>query len=411
MNKTILTVLSILASASVAHASLTGPDVVVPTQKLDANTGRYIEVLDDGTHSIATIESDIIYERVQTEPAHGRTRVNALPPVCECSIPNIGSKGARVDVIYVHEDPTDPLTPFRESVFNCAAARMTSFFDSPIPIRVSVTWRDMGGSAGGGVLASSQTGGYVRGFPEAPDPDIYYHWSLANAIAGRAVIGGELTKDLILNFNTRVDRPGFFGDRGWGYSCDGTDGGNPSSFDLPTTVYHEIAHSMGFSSLVHKSTGKFPTCPANSVDGCPDAYGRFLGVKMNVGGVPRTSMFPDMPSLDRAAAIISETLAFISPETDALCADYTAGCTGGPRAAGVMPIYSPNPVRGGSSVAHYDTILTPSEVMEPFATGIDHDLHGTIVLLDKVGWSGTLTELPPPPPPPPLFPMGSAATA
>ncbi len=402
MNKTINILGILLISATAAHALTTGPDVVTPTQKSESTTGRYITELGNGTQSVSAIESDIIYEYVETEPAQGRTRVNALPPVCNCSIPNMGSKGARANIVFAHEDPADPLTPFRESVIECGAARMMSYFDSPVPLRISVTWRDMGGSASGGILASSQTGGYLRGFPEAPTPDIWYHWALANGIAGRAIIGGETTRDLILNFNTRVDRPGFFGDRGWGYNCDGTDGGLPNAFDLPTTMYHEMGHSMGFSSTVNRLTGKFITCPANPLEGCPDAYGQFLGVEEFIGGLRRINIFPDMPALDRAAAIISNKLSFLSDETDALCPNYTTGCDSpGGRASGIMPIYSPDPYRSGSSTAHYDTSLFPNEVMEPFATGMEHNLHGTVVLLNKVGWSLTQTGSPPPPPPPP----------
>ena len=110
MNRVIATLGILFVSVTAAHALTTGPDVVTPTQKLESTTSRYITELDDGTQSVSAIESDVIYEYVETEPAHGRTRVNALPPVCSCSIPNMGSKGARADIVFVHEDPTDPLT-------------------------------------------------------------------------------------------------------------------------------------------------------------------------------------------------------------------------------------------------------------------------------------------------------------
>ena len=63
-------------------------------------------------------------------------------------------------------------------------------------------------------------------------------------------------------------------------------------------------------------------------------------------------------------------------------------------------MYAPNPVEGGSSVSHWDTALTPNELMEPFATPDLADLV-TYNLLRDIGWtvSGPVTDSTPVPPP------------
>ena len=78
--------------------------------------------------------------------------------------------------------------------------------------------------------------------------------------------------------------------------------------------------------------------------------------------------------------------------------------TGHPR------MFAPNPVQGGSSVSHWDTVLTPSQLMEPNITsGLSHSVRPpqdlTFSLLTDVGWC--VSNCPPPPPPPSPTPTPS----
>ena len=54
-------------------------------------------------------------------------------------------------------------------------------------------------------------------------------------------------------------------------------------------------------------------------------------------------------------------------------------------------MFSPNPYQGGSSISHYDTLATPSLLMEPFLTpnqpiAVSAPLDLTLELLKDIGW-------------------------
>jgi hypothetical protein len=71
-------------------------------------------------------------------------------------------------------------------------------------------------------------------------------------------------------------------------------------------------------------------------------------------------------------------------------------------------MYAPPTVLPGSSVSHWDTAVTPDEILEPFATAHPSDLL-TTQLLHDVGW--TLQSSSPPPPPTSGSCTADAATA
>lgn len=50
-------------------------------------------------------------------------------------------------------------------------------------------------------------------------------------------------------------------------------------------------------------------------------------------------------------------------------------------------MYAPNPAQSGSSVSHYDTALSPDELMEPSYTGPLHDVGLTLELFADLGWN------------------------
>jgi hypothetical protein len=70
--------------------------------------------------------------------------------------------------------------------------------------------------------------------------------------------------------------------------------------------------------------------------------------------------------------------------------------TAGVDSSGRPFMYAPNPVEQGSSVSHWDTSLTPNQVMEPDISGdllhmvtTPRDL--TFSLLTDIGWAGPIT--------------------
>jgi hypothetical protein len=64
----------------------------------------------------------------------------------------------------------------------------------------------------------------------------------------------------------------------------------------------------------------------------------------------------------------------------------------GADAAGRALIFTPNPFQGGSSVSHWDTILTPNQLMEPSINGdLTHSVtlppDRTFAMLRDIGWN------------------------
>jgi MYXO-CTERM domain-containing protein len=50
-------------------------------------------------------------------------------------------------------------------------------------------------------------------------------------------------------------------------------------------------------------------------------------------------------------------------------------------------LYAPSPVRSGSSISHFDTMLSPSGLMEPFATpGLPHRVDLAMAVMEDIGW-------------------------
>ena len=61
--------------------------------------------------------------------------------------------------------------------------------------------------------------------------------------------------------------------------------------------------------------------------------------------------------------------------------------TAGVHPTGHVQMYAPNPQQPGSSVSHFDTALSPNELMEPFYTGANHDIARTLELFEDLGWA------------------------
>ena len=49
-------------------------------------------------------------------------------------------------------------------------------------------------------------------------------------------------------------------------------------------------------------------------------------------------------------------------------------------------MYAPSPQQPGSSVSHFDTAVTPNELMEPFYTGATQDVGLALEVFADLGW-------------------------
>lgn len=114
------------------------------------------------------------------------------------------------------------------------------------------------------VLGSAGPTFVFRDFGGAPFAGTWYHYALANDLAGsRLAARGEISA----TFNSSINNdPNCLGSRSWYYGFDGNEGAN---VDLLPVVLHELGHGLGFSTTTSGQTGNF-----NS--GFPGVWDHFL---------------------------------------------------------------------------------------------------------------------------------------
>jgi uncharacterized repeat protein (TIGR01451 family) len=273
-------------------------------------------------------------------------------------------------------DPT-PATPVggntgttvgeqRLIVFQAAADYWGVRLTSSVPIRIAAKFGPLSCTATGGTLGSAGAINAFRDFPGAPAANTWFLVALANAIAGTDLDPGF--DDISATFNGNLGTPGCLETSGWYYGLDGNAPAN--RIDLLAVIQHEIEHGLGFASLVSLSTG------AKAL-GFNDTYMRFLE---NHGATP-----PDYPSMTDAqrvaASVATGKLHWVGANVRAGSPVLTAGAEGDH-----VRMYAPNPAQPGSSVSHWDTVLTPDMLMEPFINpSLHHDLE--LPLLKDIGWT------------------------
>jgi cysteine-rich repeat protein len=234
---------------------------------------------------------------------------------------------------------------------------------SDVPITVSVTFDSLGGDQFGAPLGAAGPEEVFRDFPGAPLPATWYSAALTNALLGADE--NPSLADIGAVFNKDVDG-GVLGSIDWYYGLDANPGGD---VDFVTTALHEIGHGLGFLSLVDSSGSLFL--------GFNDVYSTFLEDHS------AATLFPAMNNAQRSTALRDDgDLHFVGPNV--LAASGPAG--GCVDASGHVAMYAPSSYDNGSSTSHWDISCTPSELMEPFDTGANHDVGLAIDLFLDLGW-------------------------
>jgi hypothetical protein len=174
-------------------------------------------------------------------------------------------------------------------------------------------------------------------------------------------------------------------------ALDAADAAGPSTVDACSTLANPSA-VFGRIALVSRGTCGFTV----KVKNAQNAGAIAVIVADNVAGGPPAGMGGTEATITIPSVRI--TLADAGTLRAALASGTVTGTLGvnlavraGADPAGRILLYTPNPVIGGSSVSHWDTIATPNQLMEPninsdlpLAIDMPHDL--TRSLLRDVGW-------------------------
>ena len=267
----------------------------------------------------------------------------------------------------------------RMNVFKHAAAYWAERLDSPIAIRVQANFEALTCSSTSAVLGSAGTRYIFSDFKGAPRPQTWYSSALANKLAGEDLEPEE--DDIAARFTTALDDGSCTFPRKWYYGLDAQPPGGTT--DFATVVIHELGHGLGFQTFVSRTTGeKFAGDDGVGLD---DAY------MVHLYDGTSAKAWPEMTNAERiASGTNTSNLLWNGPEVTAVASSVLSGGVG---LGGRPRMYAPNPSESGSSVSHWDTALSPSEIMEPFLVA-GAQLLITDELMKDLGWglaSGTPT--------------------
>ena len=255
----------------------------------------------------------------------------------------------------------------RLNVFMAAAAYWSNRLSSPVPITVAAQMDPLTCSPTSGILGAAGAEDFFANFPNAPRVNTWYPSALANALAGSDL--DTSTPEIVAQFNSSLGTvTSCLTGLNWWYGI----GGEAPAHTVPfyQTVVHELAHGLGFLTIVDVSTG----APEQGFD---DDFMLFL----EDHGTGK--MWPQMSNSERrASALNSGALHWTGPAVVAASSVLSAGR----HPSGHVQMYAPSTLRLGSSVSHWDTALTSDEILEPFATAGPADLL-TTQLLHDIGWN------------------------
>ena len=253
----------------------------------------------------------------------------------------------------------------RMNCFERAARLWENVLYSTVEIKVEAEFNALSCNASGGVLGAAGPSTVHIDFVNAPWADTYYVQAQANSLAGVDLAPSE--NDIGAEFNSEIGKTGCLEGYSWYYGFDG--GAAWNQIDFMDTVLHEMAHGLGFLTLVNLSTG-------TKFNGSDDAYMVFLYDKS------LDKNYPEMTNLERRQANKDSGDLFWNGSNVMAQSSFL---TAGRDAEGRVNIYAPDPVENGSSVSHWDTTLSPDELMEPSATA-SSDRTLSIAAFDDMGW-------------------------
>jgi PA domain-containing protein len=184
-------------------------------------------------------------------------------------------------------NPGTTLGAQRLYVFNHAAAIWSGILQNAVEIRVEARFDPQFCTATSAVLGSAGPVTVDIDFPGAEVADTWYVQALANKLAGTD--RDPSNNDIGATFNSDVDNGTCLGSRDWYYGVDGNEGNH---IELLPVVLHEIAHGLGFLTLVDGGNG-------TEFFGSPDIYERFM-FDLSID-----KHWPEMNDAERAASALN----------------------------------------------------------------------------------------------------------
>ena len=259
--------------------------------------------------------------------------------------------------------------------FQFAASLWAPKLTSAATIAVDATFEALPCSSTSAVLGSAGTQFIYRDYAYLPRSATWYPAALAGKYKGAPM---SASAEIVARFNTALDDGSCGFPRALYY---GLDAAPPAgAIDLVSVVFHELGHGLGFQTFVDGASG------ARKGDGS-GAYDDVYMVYLSDGSTGKT--WTSMTDPERAAsATNSGNLVWSGP---AAAAKAPSVLVGGLGPGGKPRLYAPSTYAAGSSLSHWDTALSPNELMEPTYTSAIHDLLVTGELMQDIGWGASAT--------------------
>ncbi|MDX1632536.1 MAG: hypothetical protein R3234_11775 [Thermoanaerobaculia bacterium] len=264
-------------------------------------------------------------------------------------------------------NPGTTLGEQRINAFVAAAEEWGEDLASGVPVVIEVEMPELPCAPESAVLGAAGPTTVFRDFPVAPRAATWYAAALANALVNEDL--DPASPDIRSFFNLLLDDadPDCLGGITWWYGIGGPS--PPGTVPFVTVVQHELAHGMGFSTFIDRETGE-------KFGGFDDAYMVYLE-DHSTG-----ETWPEMTDQERIDSTVDTgDLHWIGPRA----VEGGSVLTSGSHSSGHVLMYAPETNRPGSSVTHFDTSLSPDELMEPNLTPEATDFLAT-PLLEDIGW-------------------------
>ncbi|WP_082892883.1 MULTISPECIES: T9SS type A sorting domain-containing protein [Emticicia] len=258
-------------------------------------------------------------------------------------------------------------SPAAQRAFQAAVDIWANLISSPVPIRITATWRAIdSGNTGGTILGQASPADFTRNFPGQQRYNTWYPIALAEKIAGQE-LNSINDPDITAEFNSSA--PWYLG----------TAAPGANQFDFTSVVLHELCHGLGFTASlrVNSTNGQW-----GFGTGSPFVYDHFVE-NGTAQLLINTANFAN-PSVPLKDQMTSDNLFYNSPTA--------TNSNNGVKAK----IYAPNTYQAGSSISHVNDATYPSGNPNSLMTAsaslreIIRD-PGPIVkgIFADMGWKGT----------------------
>lgn len=247
-------------------------------------------------------------------------------------------------------NPGTTLGEQRLNAFQAAADVWGDILDSDVPIPIEAVMDPLFCDPGSAVLGAAGPTIVFRDFPGDVRPETWHTVALANSLSGVELTGtGEANMQAIFNSAIMGD-PDCLGGLDWWYGDPAQRPGGTIPF--VTVVEHELAHGLGFTTFYNRGTGE-------KLLGFDDTY------LMNLEDHSTQRLWPQISDAERVASSTDEgDLHWVGRNV----VNDSGALSAGRHPSGHVRMFAPGAFQQGSSVSHFDSILSPNELMEPILT-------------------------------------------